>query len=171
MARAAGRVDQAHLTEAKRMDGRGEGAVEDEALDELWRLQQGVALSGGLGEVLIEVAEEAGVPFAVGEVVAQGACVRVYLQPELTQRHGGIRTDREAEDRVVGGVEEGLQAGQRAGFTEGFEQVAAVVVRGVGAQPRLEAVDGQSSAARFRAAREPRPINEAVVFDEAQEDT
>ena len=86
VAGAAGRVDHPHFAEAELADGRRQRAVEDELLDELRRLQQRVALARGFRQVLVEVAEEAGVPVGVGEVVHQGAGVRVHLLPELAQR-------------------------------------------------------------------------------------
>ena len=60
VAGAAGGIDQARCAEAEGLDGRGEGAVEDELLDEDGGLEEGVAFARGFGEVLVEVAEEAG---------------------------------------------------------------------------------------------------------------
>jgi hypothetical protein len=71
------------LAVAELADRRGQRAVEDEFLDELGRLQQRVALAGGLGQILVEVAEEAGVPVGVGEVVHQRPARRVHRLPEL----------------------------------------------------------------------------------------
>ena len=45
-----------------------ERAVEDEPLDEVGRLEQGVLLAGRLGEVLVQVAQEPRVAIRVGEV-------------------------------------------------------------------------------------------------------
>ena len=64
VAGAAGGIDHPHFAEAEGLDGRGEGAVEDELLDEDGGLEEGVAFARGFGEVLVEVAEEAG---GVGE--------------------------------------------------------------------------------------------------------
>ena len=60
VAGAAGGIDEADGAEAEGFDGWGEGAVEDELFDEDGGLEEGVAFAGGLGEVLVEVAEEAG---------------------------------------------------------------------------------------------------------------
>ena len=49
---AAGRIDHPHDSEAEGLDGRGEGAVENELLDEDRGLEQGVAFPGGFGQVL-----------------------------------------------------------------------------------------------------------------------
>ena len=54
---------------AELLDRGVEGVVEDELLDELRGLEEGVGLAGGLGEILVEVAQEAGVPVGVGEIV------------------------------------------------------------------------------------------------------
>ena len=58
--RAAGRVDQPHRCEPELLDCWVEGAVENELLDELRRLQQRVVLARLLGQVLVEVTEEPG---------------------------------------------------------------------------------------------------------------
>jgi hypothetical protein len=72
-----------HFAKADLVDGRGEGAVEDELFDKLGRLQQRVTLAGGLGQVLVQVAQKAGVPRGVSEVVGQRTSVRIDLLPEL----------------------------------------------------------------------------------------
>jgi hypothetical protein len=59
VARAAGRVDEAHVFEPELGDGRVERLVEDEFLDKLRRLEERVALTDRLGEILVQVAEEA----------------------------------------------------------------------------------------------------------------
>src|SRR5215510_11402316 len=82
VARAAGGVDEAHVLEAEDGDGRFEGAVEDELLDELGGLEEGKALAGLLGEFLIQVSQEASVPRRVGEIVYQFASFRDHLTPE-----------------------------------------------------------------------------------------
>jgi len=60
VARPAGEVQHPHDAVAEGVEGRRECAVEDELLDEHGRLQEGVAFARELGEVLVEVAEEAG---------------------------------------------------------------------------------------------------------------
>ena len=57
------------LGQPELLDRRVQGAVEDELLDEDGRLEQGVLLAGRLGQVLVEVAQEAAYPARVGEVV------------------------------------------------------------------------------------------------------
>ena len=71
VAGTAGGIDQAHFLVAEFIQRRRQGAIENEFLDELRGLQQGVALAGGFREVLVEIAQEAGVPGRVGEVVGQ----------------------------------------------------------------------------------------------------
>ena len=112
VARTTGGVDQAYFAEAELVDGRCERAVENELFHELGRLQQCVALAGSFAQVLVQVAQEAGVPGRVGEVVQQLPGVRIHLLPELAQRHGGVAAQPQAEGRVVGFVKEGAQAGQ-----------------------------------------------------------
>ena len=76
VARPAGRVDHLEAFERPLGERRLQGAVEDELLDEDRRLEQRVPLLRVLGDVLVEVAEEAGVEVRVGEVAQQRAARR-----------------------------------------------------------------------------------------------
>lgn len=69
VAGAAGGIDQGRTGKAEGLDGRREGAVEDELLDEVGRLEQGVGVLGVLGQVLVEIAEESRRPRRIGEIV------------------------------------------------------------------------------------------------------
>lgn len=169
VAGAAGGVDQARGLVAELADRRGERAVEDEFLDELGRLQQRVALAGGLRQVLVEVAEEAGVPLGVGEVVHQRPARRVHRLPELAQRHRRVAADAEAEDRVVRLIEEGLQPMQGAGLAKGGEQVVTVGFERVGAEVGFVTVTREREPAGVRGAGQPGAVDELVVLDEAHE--
>ena len=57
---------------------------------EVWCLEQGVLLPCRLGQVLVEVAEEARLPVWVGEVVDKDARFRVDLLPGIDQACGCI---------------------------------------------------------------------------------
>ena len=125
VARAACRIDDAQDArqvrraradrgQAELFDGRVEGVVEDELLDELGGLQQGVGLLGCLGEVLVEVAEEAGVPVGVGEVVDDLA-VLAAAAPEGQQVLGGLVGGGDRPHGVVGLIEE---AGRHLGYRQ-----------------------------------------------------
>src|SRR5699024_11087786 len=67
VARTAGRVDELKALKGTFGQGRGQGAVEDELLDEHGGLAQGVLLLGVGGEVLVQVAQETGVQLRVVE--------------------------------------------------------------------------------------------------------
>jgi adenylate cyclase len=82
MTRAAGRVDQPHLAEAKFVDRRRERAVEDELLDKDRRLQERIALFRRLREVLVEIAEEARTQPFFSEFAQQGAGVGISRPPK-----------------------------------------------------------------------------------------
>lgn len=101
--------------------------VEDELLHEHRSLEQRVRLTGVLGEVLVQVAEETGVQIRVREVVDHLA-VGAPLTPERQQRGGGLVRGQDLEERVVRGVEEALHRpvglGQRV---EGSQQPVPVV--------------------------------------------
>ena len=151
VARTTGGVDQAYFAEAELVDGRCERAVENELFHKLGRLQQGVALARGLAQVLVQVAQKAGVPGRVGKVVLQGAGVGVHLPPKFEQRHGGIAADAEAKNRVVRLVKKGLQAGQVARFAEGGQQVVAVAFVRVGLKVGVVPVARQRQTVAIRA--------------------
>lgn len=85
VAAAAGRVDHPQLLMPEFPDRRLEGAGEDPFLHEVRRLQQGEALAGVLRQILVEVAEEAGVPVGVGEVVRRRPGLGPALAEEVEQ--------------------------------------------------------------------------------------
>ena len=103
-----------HLGQPKLLDRRVERAVEDELLDEDGRLQQRVLLAGGLGEVLVEIAQEPRVPLRVGEIVDEHAGVGVDPLEERDQVPGGVAAQPvgQVADRVV--VAEDLFCARRA---------------------------------------------------------
>jgi hypothetical protein len=168
--RPAGRIDQPHFAITELVDGRRQRPVENELLDELGRLQQRIALARGLAQILVQVAEEAGVPARVGEVADQCPGIGGNLLPELHHRHRGVAADPQAKDRVVGAVEEGMQAGQGAGLAETPEEIVAIVLVWVHAKVGVMAVARQGQSTGLRRAGDPRPIDQSVVLDEAQED-
>ena len=90
--------------QAEFVEGGVERAVEDEFFDEDGRLQQGIFLAGRFGEVLIQVAQEAGVPRWVGEVVDQAAGVGVDFLEERDDRAGRVAAQPVGQgvDRVMG---------------------------------------------------------------------
>ena len=90
VSRATGGVDDRGVGQTKCGDRGLEGAVEDELLDEDRGLEQRVGLLGVLGEVLVEVAKEAGVPGRVSEVVAQFARIRVESGQLLAELAGAV---------------------------------------------------------------------------------
>ena len=89
VARAAGRVDEPDPLQRALVQGRLQGLVEDELLDEHRGLQQGVGLLRVLGQVLVEVTEEPGGQVRVGEVADQVPVVRLGA-PELDQPFRGL---------------------------------------------------------------------------------
>ena len=166
---ATGGVDQAHGGEAEGVDGRGEGAVEDEGLDEPGGLEQGVAAAGVLGEVLVEVAEEAGVPLGVGEVVDQGAGVRVHPLPEAQQGGGGVAAGAEGPERVVGGVEQGGSGGQGGDAPEAVQQIVPIRVGAPLGGLEVELVLVRGAPAALAGAGDQRGRDQPVVLQEADE--
>lgn len=127
VARAAGGIDHLDHVVAELFDRRREREVEDELLDELRGLEQGVGLASRLGEVLVEVAEEAGVPLGVGEVMDQAAGFAAPT-PEGDQVLRLVVRQRDLVERVVPLVEERL-ADLSAG--DGVEALVQPVAQGL----------------------------------------
>src|SRR5262249_1299905 len=130
MTRAAGGVDEARVLEAEDGNGWFEGAVEDELLDELRGLQEGIALASVLREFLVQVPQEAGVPRRVREIVHQLPGFRDHPAPEGYQLFGRVPGDAIVPDGVVLGVE---QRGDRRQALRGAKdviEIIAVAVRG-----------------------------------------
>ncbi len=173
VAAAAGGVDEADLFGADLLEGGGERPVEEELFHELGRLEEGVALAGGLGEVLIEVAEKAGRPCGVGEVVEEVAGL-VALLPELAEEARAVGGKSKREGRVVLRVEEVRGAGELADLAEEGEEDVAVGVGGEGADVIGVAVLGEALKLGGRALEEARGpgalVEEAVVLEEADVD-
>lgn len=77
-------------------------------------MQKGVPLAGVLGEVLVKVAQETGVPVRIGEVVGQRANVWIRLTPEIKQAREGIPGGPGEPERIVSPIEELAHAGKPA---------------------------------------------------------
>ena len=167
MAGAAGGVDEADAAQAELVEGGGQGAVQDEFLDELRGLQQGEALLRLVGEVLVQVAEEAGVPLGVREVVAECAGVRVHRPPERDQVAGRVAGDAMAPHRVVLALVEAGHRRQAGGFGEHVEQVVVVRVGGAGAE--VEGLPIRRAGVASAGAGDQRRLDQAVVLREAHE--
>ena len=130
MTGSAGGVDELEPVDAEFGDRGGQGAVEDEFFDEHRRLQQRVGLLRVVGQVLVQVAEEAGVQVGVGEVMHQCAVV-VGAAPEVDEALGGLGADLRGPDRVVPGVDKRCSGGLGCQHPEGLLEPVAVVVAGV----------------------------------------
>ena len=146
VARAAGRIDHPDLAEAELPDRGVERPVQDERLDELGRLEEGIALARRLGQVLVEVAEEARAPVRVGEVVDEPAGVGVHALEEGEQGHGTIARERQAEERVVAPVEQAGHARQRRRLVEAGEQILEVRIVRARAEVGVVAIAGEVQA-------------------------
>ena len=112
--------------------------VEDEFLDELRGLQQGIGLLGVLGEVLVGISEKAGVDSVEAE---ERLPVVALLPPELQERPGGVAGGRnEVQGRV--GVD---QRGGRLKLREVVDDLAepfAVGVFGIGLEVGAAGIKG-----------------------------
>src|SRR5437879_2740792 len=101
MSAAAGRVDEAEAIEAEFVQRRGECAIQDEIDDEVWRLQESIALARRFGDVLVEIAEEARATGRVCEVMAEAAGIGVSGLKEIEDGLGAIAIGTERPQRVV----------------------------------------------------------------------
>ena len=150
--------------------------VEDELLDEDRRLEQGVGLAGVVGEVLVEVAEEAGVECRVGEVMDQLAA-GVGGTPEVDERCSPLGTDVSDPDWIVRLVDERLARGLRSQNCEGLAEPVATVVRWVLPEVRREVLlrpcrpvaRTRDPADRNRGPIDPGARQQVVVLAEAHE--
>ncbi len=114
MPRTAGRVHELEPVQAELVDRGREREVEDELLDELGRLQQREALAGRLRQVLVEVAEEAGVEAPVATALVEGVHeppISVAAPEEGEQRRCRIGGDVPAPHWVVLVHQRGTGAG------------------------------------------------------------
>ena len=132
VARAAGGVDQPHLLVAERLDRRGQRAVEDERLDEPRRLEQRVAFPRVLGDLLIEVAEQARVAEPVLPVARGGERVNQLSGRGIDRAQEGeeigrsVAADRETPERIVPAIEQRGHSGKRRNLLEDDLQPVAV---------------------------------------------
>jgi len=100
VARSAGRVDHAEALQGPLGQGRLQGLIEDELLDELRGLQQGEGLPGVLGQVLVEVPQEAGGQVLIAEVPDEAPGL-ILLAPEGDDPAGhGAANGELAEGRM-----------------------------------------------------------------------
>ena len=100
MSRPAGGIDQVRFSQANVAIAGAERAIEDEFLDELWRLQQRVLLLGLFLQVLVEVAEEARLP-AASVNRGRAPCFRIDLPPERNERLRRIGRHRPPKEWIV----------------------------------------------------------------------
>ena len=140
VAGAAGGVDELEAFEGPLFEGWFEGAVEDEFLDEDRGLQQRVGVLGVLGQVLVQVAEEAGGQRAVRQVVDERAVI-VAAAPEVEQPRYRVTGRRDELQRGVR-VDQRLRRGQPGEVVDRCMQPFAVGVLGVLAEERELGVEG-----------------------------
>ncbi len=167
MAGPAGRIDHLHDVVTELVDGRAERQIEDELLDELRGLQQRIALARVLGEVLVEVTEETGVPRRVGEVVDESS-VLAAAAPEGDQTLGRVMRHRDLVERVVPPVEQGRAHGHTGDGVEGGEQPVTVGLGRMGAEELVLGLLRQRHAGRVRPGQV-RLGEQAVVLAEPDE--
>ena len=165
---AAGEINHPHGFETKGRDGRRERAVENELLHEHRGLEQGVAFAREFGEVLVEVAEEAGVPFGISEIMDDAPGVGIGLAPEFEQGLGGIGGRPHAPEGIVPAIEEILHARQLPDRLEDVFEVVAFARRGMLAEKEAVLILRPLMSRRV-APGEERHVNEFVVFEEAHE--
>ena len=171
VSRSAGRIDQAHFPEAELLDCGRERAIEDELLHEFGRLEQRVALAGALGEILVEVAQEARVPGGIREVVREGARLRIDPLPQAEQpgrRVAGEDLGVERPERIVPLVEYLSGNRERRHRAENVQQVLAIGLFRLRAE--IEVVLVECPAAPVAGPGQTRRIDEGVVLEEPHED-
>src|SRR5208337_2791624 len=133
------------------------------------RLEERVPLPCLLGEVLVKVAQEAGIPRRVGEVVGQRPGVWVNPLEESQQLSGRIAAEpaREIADRVVF-AEDVTGRRKLLKSVENSNQVIAVVERGVRAKVKFMLITCPLQP--FSWSGDPGRVNQRVVLQEPDED-
>jgi len=164
---AAGGVDHAHDREAEGLHCRLKGAVEDELLHKDGSLEESEAFAGGFGEVLVKVADEAGVGRGVGEVVDERAGGGVGALPEAEKVLRAIGGGAEKVEGVVR-IVEAAEGRQAADGGKNVEEIFAVAIGGMGAD--VEGVLIVSGSEAVAGAGEQRVIEEGVVIQKTDED-
>ena len=162
-----GRVEQIDFFQRIAVQGRGEGAIQDEGLDELRRLQQGIALPGRFGEVLVEIAEKTRVPVGVAKIMHQGAAVGVGGAEKAHQLPGHVGGDRGGQQALLH-LEYIGQTGEPTGQGEDLPQVVVVGREGLLAVKPFLAGDG--GAALVVGAGDQGGIEQAIVLAKTNED-
>ncbi len=120
----AGRIDEPHHLVPKLGQRWIQGAIEDELLDEIGRLQQGVLRARGLGEILVQVTEKARAPGWVGKVVGKLPAIRVELAPELDKQARAIGRQLQLPERILLLVEQCGRAWQLPNLAKNPVQIA-----------------------------------------------
>ena len=166
MARTAGWVDQVDFFERVDAERRRQRAVQDEGLDELRRLQQGIAFPRCFRQVLVQVAQESRVPVGVCEVVDQCPGVGIGGAEEAHQLLAHVGRDRSCQQDALD-FHHVRQARQAACHRE---HVAQVVVVRCGRVLQIEGfLTRHSGLASGIRARDQRRVEQVVVFAEADE--
>ena len=166
---ATGRVDHPQVFEAELLHRRVERPVEDELLDEFRRLQQGVFLPRRLRKVLVQIAQEPGVPRVVGKVMHQPA--RFRLDPLEEAQEGLRRVAAEPAAVLVDRVVRPEDVPPTGEFRQSVEDRQEILPVGVGrVLGEIEFVLVPRAAETLVRAGNPRRVDQAVVLQESGED-
>ena len=177
-----GGVDQAQVLQPELVEGVGERSVEDELLDELRGLFQGVFLLGVFGQVLVQITQKTGLGSQIlidinqGLSRASGRAERAFQSPRLgvdlskilqkSPRHipAGINCPQ-------WGFPFGEQLGRRRDLADLGEDVFQVFPVGlVRMLPEEEFVGSFGQFAPVALPCQPALVDEVVVFHEPDED-
>jgi len=168
---AAGGIDEADFPEAEGLDGGSEGAVENELLDKVRSLEEGVALLGFYGEVLIEIAQETGAPFGIGEVVVQLASLLIARPPEEDELVAEISAGTELPERIVLLIQEVPEAGEGSEFFKIIFEVIAISRVVIFFLTKVEDLLVIGLLPTFPRTRQAGRLDEFLIFQKAREDT
>ena len=164
----AGRIDQPHFPIAKLAQGRFQGAVQNELLHKLRRLQQGIPLLRRLRQILVKIAQEPGIPIGIGEIMDQPPGIGIDLLPKPQQSHGPIARHRQPPQRVMALVEQRRHAGQMLHFPETGQEIFPVALPRMGTEITLVPVQGQSPPLGLGSG-EIRLVHQTVVLQKPHE--
>lgn len=126
MPRAAGRVDQLHLRQTKRIDGPLKRAIEQEGFHEIRRLQQRITLARSLRKILVQIAEKTRIELRRHERQRNLATLRIALAQHVEQSLGPVRRRRQPPKRRRRLAEEAAEPRQMRHFPENPQHVFAL---------------------------------------------
>lgn len=167
MAAAAGWIDQAKAFQSELFQCWCHGSVEDEIDNEVRRLHERITLASSFRNVLVEIAQKAGVVNCSCEVVDEIAILACALE-EVDNGTCAVAGGRQTKQRVVSAIKKAADAGQSSDFVEAEQEVIAIGFVEAGAVGSEVLILCQTQT--LAGAGDPGQVDQLVIFEKADED-